>query len=121
MDLSHETLAECVTALRQGFIDRLGSERRILPRFRVWAPLQIAPTSGDEPPISVWVRDLSRGGIGVMYTRALPMGWEFTTLLPRLASRPIRVRCAVVYCAVGAPDMFSIGARFVEQLPDSDE
>src|SRR5687767_6676056 len=118
MELTHETLAECVTSLRRDFQDRLGSERRVLPRFRVWAPIQITPaqTADGQGPFTVWVRDLSRGGIGLMYTRTLPRDWQFTLTLPRMDGDPLCMLCAVVYTSAGAPDMHSVGARFVKVL-----
>src|SRR5687768_11954223 len=120
MELTHETLAECVTSLRRDFQDRLGSERRVLPRFRVWAPLQVTPAgaAAGEPPFTVWLRDLSRGGLGLMYTRSLPGGWDFIVVLPRMVGEPLRMLCSVVYTSAGAPDMHSVGARFVKVLSD---
>ena len=118
MQLSHETLAECVHCLRRDHKDRLGQERRTLPRFRVWAPLRIDPgPNGEIAPFTGWVRDLSRGGIGVMHTRALPIGTQFVVTLPLLGPEPLRLLCEVVYCGGGAPDIFSIGARFVSPFP----
>ena len=118
MELPHELLAECVTCLRRDQKDRLGQERRVLPRFRIWAPLDVEPGPDRKVgAITAWVRDLSRGGIGIMHTQRLEPGTQFIVTLPRMDGGPERLVCQVVYCADGAPDLYSIGAQFLRREP----
>jgi hypothetical protein len=112
VQLAHEHLAEIVTCLRRDSRDRMNHERRVLPRFRVWAPVEIVPLAGDRT-VTVWLRDLSRGGMGVMHTRAMALGEQFLIRLPLIDGDPMPLLCEVVYCRGATGDMFSIGCRFV--------
>jgi len=116
MQLSHETLAQCVTCLRRDTKDRLGHERRLLPRFAVSTPIPIEPgPAGEFEPFVAWIRDVSRGGVGLMYTRPIERGTQFVIDLPHMEGESHRLLCQVVYCAGGVPGMYSIGARFVRR------
>lgn len=117
MRLSHELLAEFVTCLRQELRDGLGHERRSLPRFKVWAPLRITPLVGDTPgkPYRVWVRDVSRGGIGLMYPKPATLGDEFLISMPVMEGEPQWLVCKVVYCSGSIEDMYSIGTMFEQR------
>jgi hypothetical protein len=120
MHLAHEHLAEIVTCLRRDFRDRMNHERRVLPRFRVWAPVDIAllPAAADgaggtPATVTVWMRDLSRGGMGLMHTRALGAGTPFVIRLPLIDGNPMPLLCEVVYCRGATGDLFSMGCKFV--------
>jgi hypothetical protein len=117
MRLSHELLAEFVTAMRQELRDGIGHERRALPRFKVWAPIRITPLVGDAPgtPYRMWVRDVSRGGVGLMYPHPMPLGDEFIITLPALVGEPQSFVCRAVYCAGSPEEMYSIGTMFVQR------
>jgi hypothetical protein len=120
MHLSHELLAECVHCLRRDFKDRLGQERRVLPRFPVWTPITVRP--GPDPaapafaPFAAWVRDLSRGGVGIIHSKPVKAGTQFVVDLPLMEGAPQPVLCQAVFCAGGVPDVYSIGARFVRYV-----
>ena len=111
--LAHEHLAEIVTCLRRDSRDRMNHERRVLPRFRVWAPVEVVPLPEAGKTVTVWLRDLSRGGMGVMHTRAMALGEQFLIRLPLIDGDPMPLLCEVVYCQGATGDMFSIGCRFV--------
>jgi hypothetical protein len=103
MRLSHELLAD---------------ERRALPRFKVSAPLRITPLGdGDKPgkPYRVWVRDVSRGGVGLMYPKQLKLGDEFIVSLPVMVGEPQWFVCRVVFAGGSVEEMYSIGSMFVQR------
>jgi hypothetical protein len=110
-------LAEFVTCLRQELRDGVGHERRSLPRFKVWAPQRITPLVGDAPgkPYRVWLRDVSRGGVGLMYPRPPELGDEFLIPLPVMEGEAQWFVCRVVYCSGSAEDMYNIGSMFVQR------
>ena len=118
MRLSHELLAEFVSCLRQDLRRGLEDERRALPRFKVWAPQRITPLApGDEPgkPYRVWLRDVSRGGVGLMYPQPMALGDEFLVSMPVLVGEPQSFVCRVVYCAGSMEEMYSTGTMFVQR------
>ena len=118
MRLSHELLAEFVSCLRQELRHGLSDERRALPRFKVWAPMWITPVApGDQQgkPYRVWLRDVSRGGVGLMYPRPMTLGEEFLIAMPVLVGEPQWFVCRVVYCAGSEEEMYSCGTTFVQR------
>ena len=76
-------------------------------------------------PLSVPVRDLSRGGLRFLMPRRLPLDTPFVLLLPRLPmagspvgrSTPTAVECTVTYWQPIQRELFGIGARFLRLLP----
>ena len=75
-------------------------------------------------PLSVPVRDLSRGGLRFLMPRRLPLDTPFVLLLPRVQMAgspmgrptPTAVECTVTYWQPIQRDLFGIGARFLRLL-----
>ncbi|QOV87517.1 hypothetical protein [Humisphaera borealis] len=74
-------------------------------------------------PVSVPVRDLSRGGIRFMTPRRLALDTPFVVLLPPttpsmpgVAARPLAIECTVTYWQPVQRDLFAIGAQFLREL-----
>ncbi|MGH2549479.1 MAG: hypothetical protein ACRDHN_08820 [Thermomicrobiales bacterium] len=74
-------------------------------------------------PVSVPIRDLSRGGIRFMTPRRLALDTPFVLLLPasvaslpEVASSPIAIECTVTYWQPVQRDLFAIGAQFLREL-----
>ncbi|MDB5294727.1 MAG: hypothetical protein JWO31_710 [Phycisphaerales bacterium] len=76
-------------------------------------------------PVSVPVRDLSRGGLRFLMPRRLPLDTPFVLLMPAagpvpatgVGPVPVAVECSVSYWQPVRRDLFAIGARFVRALP----
>lgn len=75
---------------------------------------------GEDAVAPSMIRRMSIQGIGLLHPQAIPVGEEFTVLLPRTDGRqPVAVRCASVRCEPGASDdLHRIGAVFLEVLGD---
>ena len=74
-------------------------------------------------PVSVPVRDLSRGGMRFMTPRRLALDTPFVLLLPAsdtarvgIAAAPIAIECTVTYWQPVQRDLFAIGAQFLREL-----
>lgn len=68
-------------------------------------------------PISVPVRDLSRGGLRFLMPRRVPLDTPFVLMLPNpLRAEPIGVECSVTYWQPIERELFAIGAQFRRQL-----
>jgi hypothetical protein len=91
--------------------------------------------AGQKPPLSVPMRDLSRGGVRFLMPRRLPLDTQFVLLLPRSAeappakgptavgaakkttpSAPLAVECTVIYWQPLARELFAIGGQFTRVL-----
>ena len=113
--------------MRSDLSQRPEHERRLLPRYRVWAPTIIVPCddSGAKAGASfeVWVLDLSRGGLGFISGRPLRVGQGFRFTLPSddPAVPAVHTVSQVVYGSPAAAGSHTIGAKFVAELPASGE
>ena len=117
-----------------------GGDRRE-PRVSAGGRVVIVPCpegvdAGHKPPLSVPVRDLSRGGVRFLMPRRLPLDTQFVLLLPRiaeappakapaagapapkktLAATPLAVECTVIYWQPLARELFAIGGQFTRVL-----
>jgi hypothetical protein len=123
MQISLARLEGAVAAMRRDLSDRPNHERRLLPRYRVWAPAIVVPceiTGGKAgASFEVWVLDLSRGGLGFMSGRPMKVGQHFRFTLPSddPAVPPQHTISQVVYCTPAAAGSHTVGARFVAELP----
>jgi hypothetical protein len=123
MQITLARLEGAVAAMRSDLAKRPADERRLLPRYRVWAPAIVVPcdAAGEKAGASfeVWVLDLSRGGIGFMSGRPLKVGQHFRFTLPSEEPTvpPLHTVSQVVYCTVAAAGSHTVGARFVAELP----
>ena len=122
MEITLDRLQGAVAAMRSDLSQRPADERRLLPRYRVWAPAMVVPCdeSGAKAGASfeVWVLDLSRGGVGFMSGRPLRVGQHFRFTLPSDAPSvpPLHTISQVVYCSAAAAGSHTVGAKFVCEL-----
>jgi hypothetical protein len=75
------------------------------------------PNSGDAA-CGARIRRISVQGIGLLHDREIPVGEEFTLLLPRQDAQPVTVRCAAVRCEAGCDGLYRIGAIFTAVLSE---
>ena len=103
-----------------------GHERRLLPRYRVWATAMIVPCEADGSKsgasFEVWVLDLSRGGLGFVSGRPLAVGQCFRFTLPSsdASEPPLHTLSQVVYRCPAAAGSHTVGAKFVMSLPSAE-
>ncbi len=74
-------------------------------------------------PVSVPVRDISRGGVRFMTPRRLALDTPFVLLLPSgygdqpgVTQSPTALECTVTYWQPVQRDLFAIGAQFIREL-----
>ncbi len=87
-------------------------ERRAHPRVAYNERIEVHTTAWAEPLVG-FARDLSRGGVGFVTTRSLPLG-PCVLALPQGGASPLRVRAEVVRCTRVQEGFFDVGARFLE-------
>jgi hypothetical protein len=122
VEIAIERVADAVAALRNEVWVRPEHERRLLPRFRVWAPRAIYPVDAPAAvpcPLEVWLIDLSSGGIGFMSPRPLDAGLEFAFTLPSLEASESYMLCRVLHCRAAPGGSFTTGAQFIRHLESS--
>ena len=124
MELSLERVADAVMALRIDLRDRPDLEKRQLPRFPVWAPRTIRPTTGAvagvpvPAPLEVWLIDIACGGIGFVSSDPLHAGTEFHVAIPAAEGPEMHVLARVVHCRRMANGSYTSGAQFVKEVQE---
>jgi hypothetical protein len=118
--LTAEVFKDVVSALRSDDNSTRVLDKRSSPRVGLRTKLAIVTgnTSAFEaPPVEVWLRDLSAGGIGIVYSREMERGTPFVAHLPRRQGPALRVLYEVAHCKRLAKDLYSIGAKLNRILP----
>jgi hypothetical protein len=111
MELSAEVLQTTVSSVKTYPGERRQHQR--LPfRFRV----KITPYENEicSAPISVWTRDISPGGIGLVHREPMREGRKFIMKLPRQDGTLLLLLCTVRNCVRLAAGVYGIGATFAE-------
>jgi len=124
MELSAEVFRDIIKVLRSD--TRGDRDKRREPRVGLRSKVTVIHSkldggTGAEPPAGAWVRDLSPGGIGLLYPRHLPKGSIFLVRLPRHSGTPILARYTVAHCKALGDHLHSIGARFDRMLDAADD
>jgi hypothetical protein len=118
--LTAEVFKDVVSALRSDDNSTRVLDKRTSPRVGLRTKLAIitGPTGAFEAaPIEVWLRDLSAGGIGIVYAREMERGTPFVAHLPRRQGNALRVLYEVAHCKRLAKDLYSIGAKLSRIIP----
>jgi hypothetical protein len=116
MELS-ATLFETTVNSIKGDEVPVGPDRRSVPRvgLRCRARVFLYEKGVLGESMSVWTRDLSREGIGLMCPRRMEAGDRLVLPLPRPGhSRPLVLLCTVSHCTQMAVGMYAVGTSFVE-------
>src|SRR4051812_1159669 len=120
MLLTADTFLEIVGSLRSDVATGGLREQRKIPRVGVRgrATIMIWPRSTPKL-VTVNVRDLSAGGIGLLVPeRGLDEGHEFLLMLPKGIRHPKRtMSCTVRRFSQLAESLFSVGAIFGSEVP----
>lgn len=115
MQLTLQTFAEILEALRDPKVANSGSEQRQATRFEIQTKVMAAPISGGRVGRAYFAltRDVSNRGIGLLQSLPMKHGDEFLVRLPRTCSRPPFVFvCGVMFAGALADGLTGIGAQF---------
>lgn len=114
--LTAEVFKDVVSTLRSDDSSTRLLDKRTSPRVGLRTKLAIitGPTGAFEaPPVEVWLRDLSAGGMGIVHSQEMERGTPFVAQLPRRQGPALRVLYEVAHCKRLAKDLYSIGAKLV--------
>jgi hypothetical protein len=112
MKLTADLFANIVSSLTSDAMMGRAYEKRLAPRAGLRVRLTIAVVTQDVPgpPFTVWVRDVSRNGIGLVCPQRLPAGTRFVAQLPRGDKDVLAVTFRVVQCRSLMKELFHVGA-----------
>ncbi len=117
MELSTELLQSTLSHLKGDQVDS-----RKFPRAPLRVRLKMIPYEDARlgPPIEVWTRDISAGGLGITSSKPLRPDRKFIVRLPQLDNVPVYLLCTVRNCAEIAKNVYQIGASFAEVMGRSE-
>lgn len=112
MQLSAELYRQIVRSLRSDPRSSRNMEKRVAPRVGLRSKLGIIRRGpgGIELQSSVWVRDLSTSGIGIVTAEPFPKRSEFIAQLPGVMGESMAIVYTVCHCKELAKSLYSIGA-----------
>ncbi len=90
------------------------------PRVRLSSALSVAMWSDPQSPLSVQVRDMSSGGIGIFHSQRIGLDEQIVIRFPLQGDRNLLVLGTVVYWEPLAEKLFGIGVQFDRILEQSD-
>ena len=119
--LSAELFEQIVASLRSDRSLR-SNEKRRRPRVGLRSTIDVrlcAPRANEAASFSVWVRDISAEGLGLVGARCLELGTEFVADFNRSENEQLRVKYRVAYCKTLSRGLYSVGAKLVLVMPSS--
>jgi hypothetical protein len=112
-----EEITDSVTVLSR---DEPRAQDRRSPRVRLSSHLSVALWSEPTTPLSVRIRDLSQGGIGLLFGDRIGLDEQLVIRFPRRREQSVLVLGTVVYWEPLAEKLYGIGVQF-ERLVDENE
>ena len=121
MQLSYELFKQIVDHLRVD--NRSEREKRAEPRVGISceANLVMRAAKGKSKPSNsrIFVRDLSRTGVGLVMPERMPINRSIMIELPS-ASGSTWIMCTTIYCQELEDKLFKVGARHTRVLPPAE-
>lgn len=116
MHLSAKTLSDVIKSLRSNA--SRGMEKRKQPRVGLRARADIRTLRYPNEKLSVWVRDVSAGGVQFTCPKGLTPGDKFTLVM---GDDPAdRINCTVTHAKRVSADLNVVGGQFADELPTAD-
>jgi hypothetical protein len=108
-ELSADLFEQIIAGLKGDNV--AGRDKRAEPRvgLRKRTTIMLGLSDGGAESMLVWVRDLSRSGIGILHSKSVKPGTEFTIRLPRRDGGDVVITYVVKYCKLVGSKQFSVG------------
>jgi hypothetical protein len=115
LTLTADAFNQIVNSLRSDEGRRF-NEKRAKPRVGVRGRVSIVLLSHDgtgEKTLTVWVRDVSATGIGILLNEPLAHGSRFAACFHRNADQPLTLTYVVAHAKTAVKGLYNIGAHLV--------
>ena len=93
---------------------RKSKDLRTRPRVGVHGRIDVRPIVGGKfsaRPLSVWVKDLSIDGIGILHSKALAKETRFVAYFPRTEGEAMALTYVVAYTKRVSKDLYVVGGK----------
>src|SRR5690349_13584871 len=114
MILQAGMLGDILSALKS---DRRNGDHRRNARVGLRAKVHVAIyTEGKQGPTQmVWLRNISSGGVGLLFPMRLQAESSFLIRLPTRDNEIVTILCSVIHCHSLGTGQFGIGAKFIAE------
>jgi hypothetical protein len=120
MKLSNELYNEITESINIVSRDEPRDADRRSPRLRLSSHLAVALWSDPLAPLSVRVRDVSQGGIGVFHSHRIALDEQLVIRFPRPDGQTTLVLGKVVYWEPLTENLYGIGVQFERLVEESE-
>jgi hypothetical protein len=120
MDLSPELYEQITGSINVVSQDAPREADRRSPRVRLSSHLSVSMWSDPASPLSVRVRDLSKGGIGLFHSQRVGLDEQIVIRFPLKDNQTVAVLGTVVYWEPLAEKLFGIGVQFDRVVDESE-
>jgi hypothetical protein len=120
MNLPSDVFEEIIDSVTVVSRDEPRAADRRLPRVKINSHLSVAKWSDPSFPLSVRIRDLSAGGIGIFHNHRIGLDEQVLIRFPRQSEPTVLLLGTVVYWEPLAENLFGIGLQF-ERLVEEAE
>jgi hypothetical protein len=120
MDLTPELYQEITETINVVSQDAPRVADRRAPRLRLSSHLSVVLWSDPSAPLSVRIRDLSRGGLGLFHSERIGLDEQIVIRFPLKDDRTVAVLGTVVYWEPLAENLYGIGVQFDRVVDESE-
>jgi hypothetical protein len=118
MNLSTELYQEITDSINVVSQDQPREADRRSPRVRLNSHLSVAMWSDPMAPLSMRIRDMSQGGIGIYHAERIGLDEQVVIRFPRKNGGSVPVLGTVVYWEPLAENLYGVGVQFDRQLEE---
>jgi hypothetical protein len=121
MNLTAEQFQQIISRITVvGEDERMGATDRRRPRAKAKTHVPVCPWDAPADALSVQIRDISTGGIGILFSRRMALDAQFVARLPRTQGGDALLLCKVIYWEPLAENLFAIGAQFEREVTEDE-
>jgi hypothetical protein len=120
MNLSPELYEEITESINVVGQDEPWAADRRAPRVRLSSQLSVTMWADPSTELSVRVRDMSQGGIGLFHSQRIGLDEQIVIRLPQKNDASILLLGTVVYWEPLAENLYGIGVQFDREVDESE-
>ncbi len=100
--------------------EELREADRRSPRLKLSTNVALFPWASPADALSVRIKDLSIGGIGILHSQRMSLDDQFVIRLPQSGSDSVLLMYTVVYWEPLAESLYAIGAQFERVVEEAE-
>jgi hypothetical protein len=120
MNLSPQRYQEITESINVVGQDEPREADRRAPRVKLSSQLRVTLWADPSQQLSVRVRDMSQGGIGLFHSQRIGLDEQIVIHFPQEDDREILMLCTVIYWEPLAENLYGIGVQFDREIEQNE-